>query len=263
MTAILATEGLTMRFGGVVAVDDVTLSIGEGELRCLIGPNGAGKSTFFKCLTGQLKPSSGRTLWRGRDITAVDSFAVARLGVGIKTQVPSLFDGLTVFESVVLAVRRREGERIARRRTVEALERLGVAALADRPVGLLAHGQRQLVELAMVVAPEPDLILLDEPTAGMTADERRRTAALIRELNERHAIVVVEHDMQFIRSIAKTITVFHRGRVLVEDAAERVFADPRVRDVYLGKAAGSSPRADMPEAGPGEPASARSGVSAA
>ena len=238
MTSLLAVDDLTMRFGGVVAVDGVSLSVGEGELRCLIGPNGAGKSTLFKCLTGQLKPTSGRILWRGRDITALDSFAVARLGVGIKTQVPSLFDGLSVFESVSLALRRLQGERTARRRAAEALDRLGIAALADRPVGLLAHGQRQLVELAMVVAPEPDLILLDEPTAGMSADERRRIASLIREMNERHAIVVVEHDMPFIRSIAKTITVFHRGRVLVEDDAERVLTDPRVRDVYLGRPAG-------------------------
>jgi branched-chain amino acid transport system ATP-binding protein/urea transport system ATP-binding protein len=235
MTDILATEGLSMRFGGVVAVDAVTLGVGEGELRCLIGPNGAGKSTFFKCLTGQLKPTAGRILWRGADVTGADSYADDRRGVGIKTQVPSLFDGLSVFESVALAVRRRHGERSARRRASETLERLGIAPLAERAVGFLAHGQRQLVELAMVVAPEPDLILLDEPTAGMTADERRRTAALIRELNQRHAIVVVEHDMQFIRSIAKTITVFHRGSVLVEDAAERVLADPRVRDVYLGR----------------------------
>jgi branched-chain amino acid transport system ATP-binding protein/urea transport system ATP-binding protein len=236
MTALLSTCDLSMRFGGVTAVDNVTLSVNEGELRCLIGPNGAGKSTFFKCLTGQLKPSTGRIFWRGRDITGLDSFAIARLGVGIKTQVPSLFDGLTVFEGVVLAVRRLHGEAEARRRATAALERLGIGALAGRRVGMLAHGQRQLVELAMVVAPEPDLIILDEPTAGMSAEETRRTADLILELNRNHAIVVVEHDMQFIRSIARIVTVFHHGRVLTEDAAEHVFADPRVREVYLGKA---------------------------
>jgi branched-chain amino acid transport system ATP-binding protein len=236
MTALLATEGLVMRFGGVAAVDGVTLSVAEGELRCLIGPNGAGKSTFFKCLTGQLVPSAGRIFWRGRDVTGLDPFAVARLGVGIKTQVPSLFDGLTVLESVVLALRRRHRETEARRRALRVLERLSVAELGHRVIGALAHGQRQLVELAMVVAPEPDLIILDEPTAGMSADETARTADLIRELNREHAIVVVEHDMQFIRSIARTVTVFHQGRVLIEDEAGRVFADPRVRDVYLGKA---------------------------
>jgi branched-chain amino acid transport system ATP-binding protein len=236
VTALLVTEGLTMRFGGVTAVDGVTLTVNEGELRCLIGPNGAGKSTFFKCLTGQLRPSAGRISWRGRDITGADGFVIARLGVGIKTQVPSLFDGLTVQESVVLAVRRQHGEGVSRSRARAALERLGIAELASRRVGLLAHGQRQLVELAMVVAPEPDLIILDEPTAGMSAEETRRTADLIRELNRSHAIVVVEHDMQFIRSIAKIVTVFHQGRVLTEAAAECVFTDPRVREVYLGKA---------------------------
>jgi urea transport system ATP-binding protein len=232
-----------MRFGGVVAVDDVSLQVAEGELRCLIGPNGAGKSTFFKCLTGQLKPSNGRILWRGRDVTGADSFAIARLGVGIKTQVPSLFDGLTVMESVVLALRRSHDEARACVRAMAALERLAVDHLAPRQVGLLAHGQRQLVELAMVVAPEPDLVILDEPTAGMSAEETRRAAELIRDLNQRHAIIVVEHDMQFIRSIARTVTVFHQGRVLVEDTVERVLANPQVRDVYLGK---SVERARLP-----------------
>lgn len=235
MTPLLATEDLAMRFGGVHAVDGVSLTVEEGELRCLIGPNGAGKSTFFKCLTGQYKPTHGRILWRGRDVTGFDSFAVARLGVGIKTQIPSLFDGLDVMESVVLALRRRHSEADSRRRAVTALERLGIAGLAKREVGRLGHGQRQLVELALVVAPEPDLIILDEPTAGMSAEETGRTAALIRQLNRSHAIVVVEHDMQFIRAIARKVTVFHQGRVLVEDDVERVLADPRVRDVYLGK----------------------------
>jgi ABC-type uncharacterized transport system ATPase subunit len=234
MTALLATENLTMRFGGVTAVDGVTFAVNEGELRCLIGPNGAGKSTFFKCLTGQYKPSAGRIFWRGKDITGLAPFAIARLGVGIKTQVPSLFDGLTVLEGVCLCRQHSEAE--ARRRAARALERLGIAELGNRRVGLLAHGQRQLVELAMVVAPEPDLIILDEPTAGMSAEETSRAADLIRELNRAHAIIVVEHDMHFIRAIARHVTVFHQGRVLMEDAAAKVFADPRVRDVYLGKA---------------------------
>ncbi len=235
MTVLLATENLVMRFGGVRAVDGVSLAVAEGELRCLIGPNGAGKSTFFKCLTGQYKPTSGRILWRGRDVTGHDSFAIARLGVGIKTQVPSLFDGLSVLESVALALRRVGRPAAQRQRARVALEWLGIADLQEREVGRLAHGQRQLVELAMVVAPEPDLIILDEPTAGMSAEETGRTAELIRELNRRHTIVVVEHDMQFIRALASTVTVFHQGRILVEAGVEQVLADPRVQDVYLGK----------------------------
>jgi ABC-type uncharacterized transport system ATPase subunit len=235
MSAMLETSGLTMRFGGVVAVDRVDMKIHEGELRCLIGPNGAGKSTFFKCLTGQYKPTSGTVRLREHDVTGWDSFAIARLGVGIKTQVPSVFDGLSVRDSVLISARRRYGTILARKRTHEVLGRIGIEDIADKPIGLLSHGSRQLVELATVVASEPDLIILDEPTAGMTAEETARTAALIRQLNERHAIVVVEHDMQFIRSIAKTVTVFHQGRVLIEDKVDVVLNDPVVRDVYLGK----------------------------
>lgn len=234
---LLATEGLTMRFGGVVAVDGVSVSVEEGELRCLIGPNGAGKSTFFRCLTGQYRPTSGRVLWHGRDVTGQDPFRLARLGIGIKTQVPALFDGLPVVEGVRLAARRLHGERESRRLADAALGRLGIAHLADRPAGLLAHGQRQLAELATVVAPRPDLVILDEPTAGMGTEETARTAGLIRELNRDHAVIVVEHDMQFIRAIARTVTVFHQGRVLMQDSADRVLSDPRVRDVYLGRAA--------------------------
>ncbi|MDQ2802371.1 MAG: ATP-binding cassette domain-containing protein [Pseudomonadota bacterium] len=251
MTALLATEALTMRFGGVCAVDAVSLRVADGELRCLIGPNGAGKSTFFKCLTGQLKPTAGRILWRGRDVTGFDPHRIARLGVGIKTQVPSLFDGLTVLEGVALALSRTHREIEARRRALATLARLGIEALAPRPVGLLAHGQRQLVELAMVVAPEPPLIILDEPTAGMSAEETERTAALLRELNRRHTIVVVEHDMQFIRAIARTVTVFHQGRVLIEDSVDRVLADERVQDVYLGRpVAAAAPVAPVGPVGP-------------
>lgn len=236
MTALLKTEHLTVRFGGVVAVDDVNFQVAERELRCLIGPNGAGKSTLFKCLTGQIKPSAGRILWRGRDITRLESFEIARLGIGIKTQVPSLFDGLTVLESVRLALRREVRERIVQARAQAALERLGIAELAPRLVAQLSHGQRQLVELAMVVAPEPDLIILDEPTAGMSAEETARVAQVIRALNAKHAIIVVEHDMQFIRAIAKTVTVLHQGRILIEDEVSIVLAEQRVQEVYLGRA---------------------------
>ena len=235
MTALLEARDVVMRFGGVAAVDGVQFAVDQGELRGLIGPNGAGKSTLFKCLTGQLRPTAGRILLRGQDITGLPSFAIARLGVGIKTQVPSLFDGLSVREGIMIALRRQHGERAARGLAGVALERLGIADLADRMVGLLAHGQRQLVELAMVVAPEPDLILLDEPTAGMSLEETRRAAEVIRDLNRHHTIVVVEHDMQFIRSISRTVTVLHQGRVLVEDEVSRVLSDPRVRDVYLGR----------------------------
>ena len=237
MTVLLSTEGLQMRFGGVIAVDGVTLAVNEGELRCLIGPNGAGKSTFFKCLTGQYKPTAGRIFWRGRDITALDPFAVARLGVGIKTQVPNVFNGLTVREGIGIAAGRKKSLKRARQIVEETMELLQLTPIADRLVGQLAHGQRQWVEIASVLAQEPDLILLDEPAAGMTHEEVLRTADLIREINKKQALVVVEHDMQFIRMIAKTVTVFNRGKILIENQVEAVLADPQVRDVYLGKQA--------------------------
>ena len=234
---LLQTRGLTMRFGGVVAVDGVDFALQEAELRCVIGPNGAGKSTFFKCLTGQLRPSAGDVLFRGTPIAGIGSHAIARLGVGIKTQVPNVFDGLSARDNVWTAAARTAPGRIAEQRTDQAMERVGITAIAGRIVGQLAHGQRQLVELAMVIAPEPDLILLDEPAAGMTDEEVDRLVDLIRELNQRHALVVVEHDMQFIRRIARTITVFHQGAVLIEGDVARIMTDARVRDVYLGKQA--------------------------
>ncbi len=234
---LLEAQGATMRFGGVTAVNGVNFALREMELRCLIGPNGAGKSTFFKMLTGQLKPSAGRILLRGRDITGAEPHQIARLGVGIKTQVPNVFDGLSVRENVFVAAARRGSARQARRITGETLERLRLTAIAARIVGQLAHGQRQWVEIAAVLAQEPDLVLLDEPAAGMTHEEVLRTAALIREINQTHALIVVEHDMQFIRMIASTVTVFNGGAILVEDDVERVMADPAVRDVYLGKQA--------------------------
>ena len=236
-TPLLEAQGATMRFGGVTAVNNVDFALREMELRCLIGPNGAGKSTFFKMLTGQLRPSAGRILLRGRDITGAEPHQIARLGVGIKTQVPNVFDGLSVRENVFVAAARRGSANQARRITAATLERLRLTAIAGRLVGQLAHGQRQWVEIAAVLAQEPELVLLDEPAAGMTHEEVLRTAELIREINQTHALIVVEHDMQFIRMIARTVTVFNQGGILVEDDVERVLANAAVRDVYLGKQA--------------------------
>jgi branched-chain amino acid transport system ATP-binding protein/urea transport system ATP-binding protein len=234
---LLQTDGLTMRFGGVVAVDAVGFALDEVELRCLIGPNGAGKSTFFKMLTGQLLPTAGTIRFRGQDITGAKTHEIARLGVGIKTQVPNLFNGLSVFENVFIAAARGHTLRRAHAIVDEVLTRTGLTDIAYRIVGQLAHGQRQWVEISAVLAQEPDLILLDEPAAGMTYDEVVRTSELIREINRAQALIVVEHDMQFIRMIARTVTVFNRGRILVEDSVDAVLANQAVRDVYLGKQA--------------------------
>ena len=234
---LLRTRDLSVHFGGVKAVNNVNFTLAERELRCLIGPNGAGKSTFFKMLTGQLEPSHGEVLFRGHDISRAQAHQIARLGIGIKTQVPSVFDGLSVRENIHLgASRLHSGER-ARRLVDEMLERVGLRDAADHVVGQLAHGQRQWVELGLVLSTDPQLILLDEPAAGMTHEEVHKTAELVREINRTKALIVVEHDMQFIRMIAKQVTVFNRGRVLVEDSLENILRNPLVRDIYLGKQA--------------------------
>jgi branched-chain amino acid transport system ATP-binding protein/urea transport system ATP-binding protein len=231
---ILETRGLSMHFGGVRAVDQVDFSLFDRELRCLIGPNGAGKSTFFKCLTGQLVPSAGDVIIRGQDTTGAEPHAVAGLGVGIKTQVPNVFDGLSVDENIWLSARRWHQARRARSLTAETIERLQLGDIRRNVVGRLAHGQRQWVELGMVVAAEPWLVLLDEPAAGMTHEETARTAELIKEINAEAALIVVEHDMQFIRMISQQVTLFHEGRILMEDTMEAISADKRAREVYLG-----------------------------
>lgn len=236
-TPLLECQALTMRFGGVTAVDQVDFRLEESELRCLIGPNGAGKSTFFKMLTGQLTPSSGKLLHRGEDIGGYPPHRIAKRGVGIKTQLPNVFDGLTVRENISVGAGRDRSRLAARRIVDDMIDQLALGKIADRMVGVLSHGQRQWVEIATVLAQEPELVLLDEPAAGMTDEEVHRTAEIIRQINQRQAVVVVEHDMHFIRQIAKTVTVFNQGRVLVEGNVDVVFSDERVRQVYLGRQA--------------------------
>ena len=231
---VLETRGLSMHFGGVVAVDRVDFTLRETELRCLIGPNGAGKSTFFKCLTGQLKPSEGEIVIRDFHAAGRQSHQIAGLGIGIKTQVPNVFDGLTVEENIWLSARRWHPATRSRVLTQQTLERLRLVEIRSDLVGRLAHGQRQWVELGMVIAAEPWLVLLDEPTAGMTHEEVAWTAELIGEINKRATMIVVEHDMQFIRMIGDIVTVFHQGSILIEDNMDAVASDARVREVYLG-----------------------------
>jgi len=234
---LIETRGLSKYFGGVQAVRNIDFSLAEGELRCLIGPNGAGKSTFFKLLTGQIKPTGGAVLFRGTDIASLQAHQIARLGIGIKTQVPSVFNGLTARQNLWVAAARHERRKIADAAVEAQIKRFGLSRFADQPVGQLAHGQRQWVELALVLCGKPNLILLDEPAAGMTEEERVRTADIIREINREHPLIVVEHDMSFIRTIARRITVFDRGGVLMEGDVEEVFGSQAVRDVYLGNQA--------------------------
>ena len=235
MSVLLQTSRLSRRFGGVHAVRDVDFAVEAGELRCLIGPNGAGKSTFFKMLTGQLRPSAGSVRYREHEIGHLQPHQIARLGVGIKMQVPSVFDGMSVRENIWLAASRHHRGAAVGRVVDAQIERLRLGAIADRLVGQLAHGERQLVELGIVLAADPPLILLDEPAAGMTQDETDRLAELVRAINRDHTLIVVEHDMAFVRQIARKVTVFNQGSVLAEGGVDEVLRDPRVIDVYLGR----------------------------
>jgi branched-chain amino acid transport system ATP-binding protein len=237
--AVVETIDLTMRFGGVTAVDRVSFALKERELRCLIGPNGAGKSTFFKCLTGQYRLSSanGRVLIRGADVVGLRPHEIVRMGVGIKTQVPSVMNGLTVSENLWLAARRTHGWARCAAEVQRVIDEVGLAEIARRTVGELAHGQRQMVEIGIVLAQEPWLVLLDEPAAGITGAEVERLVRLIHAINQKASVIVVDHDMEFVRMLGARITVFHQGAVLTEGAPQTVLSDARVREVYIGNRA--------------------------
>jgi branched-chain amino acid transport system ATP-binding protein/urea transport system ATP-binding protein len=185
-------------------------------------------------LSGQLRPTAGTIIFDGHDITGDPQHRIARLGIGIKNQVPSVWDGLSVYEHFWIAAHRRVGAREAHAVANGLLGKFGLGAIASREAGVLAHGERQWVEIGMVVAQRPKLILLDEPTAGMAADEVERTADLLRAVNIDASLVVVEHDMQFIKMIGGIVTVLHQGRILIEDAMEKVLNSTIVQEVYLG-----------------------------
>lgn len=235
---LVETKGLGIQFGGLKAVNNVNFTLQEGELRCLIGPNGAGKTTFFRLLTGIHNPTSGTASIYGRPIKGLQTHDIAQMGVGIKTQIPNLFDNLSVHENIWLSAKRHHSKARSNIIADEVLVKVGMTERAYEDVNRLSHGQRQRVELGMVVAGEPKLILLDEPAAGMTGDEREQTAELIKEINKTSALIVVEHDMEFIKMIAKKVTVFNRGEVLMEGTIKNVLNDQRVKDVYLGKQTG-------------------------
>jgi branched-chain amino acid transport system ATP-binding protein len=234
--AVVEARDLSMRFGGVLAVNNVNFSMRERELRCLIGPNGAGKSTIFKCLTGQLRLSheNGRVLIRGQDVTSWRSHEIVRLGVGIKTQVPSVMNGLTVYENLWLAAARIRARPEINSALEEVAEELALTALLRRPVGELAHGQRQMVELGLVTIQKPWLVLLDEPAAGITGGESDRLVEVIHRINQKATVIVVDHDMKFVRMLGGRITVLHQGSILMEGEPDAVLSDAKVREVYIG-----------------------------
>jgi len=239
MNGVVETHELTMRFGGVTAVDRVNFSLQDRELRCLIGPNGAGKSTFFKCLTGQyaLRSENGRVIIRGTDVTGWNTHDIVRLGVGIKTQVPSVMNGLTVQENLWLSARRVHGWAGAGAAVEQISVELQLADQLRQLVGELSHGQRQMVEIGIVLIQHPWLVLLDEPAAGMTGNEVYRLIGVIQRINQTASVIVVDHDMEFVRMLGSRVTVFHQGSILLEGPAEKVLVDPAVREVYIGNRA--------------------------
>ncbi|MBK0000039.1 ATP-binding cassette domain-containing protein [Erwinia sp. S38] len=234
MTVLLQTHQMGVSFGGVHAVKAVDFTLNEGELRCLIGPNGAGKSTFFKMLSGQVTPTRGECRYRDRVISGKRPWEIARLGIGIKTQVPSVFEGLSVAENLWLAAANKMDKAAVAGEVDRVLEDIGLSDRQNDILSEMAHGQRQWVELGMILISRPQLVLLDEPAAGMTHHEVRITAALIQRINQQSTVVVVEHDMDFIGMIAQQVTVFNQGEVLAEGTFSQVTQDARVKEAYLG-----------------------------
>jgi len=234
--AALTAVGLEKRFGGVRAVQEATIKFGQRGVHCLIGPNGAGKSTFFNLLVGRFPPNRGAIELEGRPITSMKSHDRVRSGLGIKLQVASIFNDLSVRENLWLAAYGRlRSSASADRRSEELIDWLGFEDRADDSAGLLSHGQKQWLEIAMVVASEPSVILLDEPTAGMTREETARMAAMVRLLGEAVSVIVVEHDMEFVRALDVPVTVFHQGSVFASGSLDVLRHDERILDIYLGR----------------------------
>jgi len=241
---ILYLENVSVSFDGFKALNHMSLYIDAGELRCMIGPNGAGKTTLMDVITGKTRPDTG-TVFFGQtiDLLQMDEPAIAQAGICRKFQKPSVFDALTVFENLELALKadkrtwqtlfyRLNGEQ--RDRIDQIIETIGLTACNHQRAGILSHGQKQWLEIGMLLMQEPKVMLVDEPIAGMTHQEIERTAELLLSLQGQRSIVVVEHDMEFVRSIASKVTVLHEGSVLTEGTMDEVQNDPRVIQVYLG-----------------------------
>ncbi|POY56439.1 ABC transporter ATP-binding protein [Pectobacterium versatile] len=242
---VLQLDKINVSFDGFRALTDLSLQIGVGELRCIIGPNGAGKTTLMDVITGKTRPDNGKAFYdQYTDLTTLSPVDIARAGIGRKFQKPTVFEALTVFENLEIALKtdksvwaslraRLNSEQRDRIDDTLALLRLGHER--QRPAGLLSHGQKQFLEIGMLLVQEPHLLLLDEPAAGMTDAETAYTAELFRSLAGKHSLMVVEHDMGFVESIADRVTVLHQGQVLAEGSLREVQANEQVIDVYLGR----------------------------
>jgi branched-chain amino acid transport system ATP-binding protein len=243
--AVLRTEGLTKRFGGLTAVDNVDFNLAGSRLHAIIGPNGAGKTTFFNLVSGLLPPTGGRVFFRGQDITGLKPHQISRLGIKRTLQIKSVFPKLTVAENLWITKRAGHGflhpfrAAMSDRETTEMVERtlaqIGLSALAGRQAGTLSYGDVALLEIGMAVISEPRLLLLDEPTCGMSPAETERAVEKIRELARTIDIVIIEHDMEVVFGIADDITVMAQGAILAQGSPKEIAADERVREAYLGR----------------------------
>ena len=241
---VLYLDGVSVVFDGFRALTDLSLVVEPGELRAVIGPNGAGKTTMMDVITGRTRPTEGVVNFGDADLTRLDEAAIANLGIGRKFQKPTVFDALTVFENLELALKAPRGPLAclrwaltgeARRRIEAVMEEVGLTARAHDRAGVLSHGQRQWLEIGMLLMQDPELLLVDEPVAGMTDQETEHTAALLRRITGQRSVVVVEHDLEFVRALGRRVTVLHEGTVLSEGSIDHVQNDPRVVEVYLGR----------------------------
>ncbi|GAA2725064.1 urea ABC transporter ATP-binding protein UrtD [Cellulomonas aerilata] len=262
----LQVRGLRVDFDGFVAVDGIDLTVTSGDLRFLIGPNGAGKTTVVDAITG-VTAATGSATFGDVELLGRSAHRIARAGVGRTFQTASVFDELTVLQNLDIAAGAARGPlSLLRRRTSvppevdRALETIGLTHLRDRPAGVLAHGQKQWLEIGMLLVQDARLLLLDEPVAGMSHGEREQTGELLRRIGVERTVVVVEHDMEFMRRYASSVTVLHQGRVLAEGTVAQVQADPRVVEVYLGSGGGTRGRRRRPAAGAPVPAPTSTGT---
>lgn len=240
---LLAIEDLTVSFDGFKAVDSLTLYIDKGELRVIIGPNGAGKTTVLDLISGKTKATSGSVKFKNKELTKLPEHKIVREGIGRKFQTPSIYEKLTVFENLEISYPwgRTVWGSLKFTRTQEVVDRIREVAkeifledMLDMEAELLSHGQKQWLEIGMLLVSDPELIMLDEPVAGMTAKERDATAVLLKKIAETRSIIIIEHDMDFVAKIAKRVTVLHLGKILKEGTMEEVQSDKTVMDVYLG-----------------------------
>jgi urea transport system ATP-binding protein len=243
--SLLYLDGVSVSFDGFRALNNLSLDISSGEMRAIIGPNGAGKTTMMDVVTGRTKPDSGAVLFdKGIDLTSKDEAAIAQLGIGRKFQKPTVFDNHTVADNILLALK---GDRSVKgnlgwlgnphdeERIGEILATIGLAGERQRFAGSLSHGQKQWLEIGMLIGQDPKLLLVDEPVAGMTDAETMTTAELLKDIAKDHTVVVVEHDMEFVRRLGVKVTVLHEGSVLAEGSIDEVSANERVVEVYLGR----------------------------